>query len=73
MAVHLAASVFLAVVAYVVWWALDRALGRGFFGQVVSLGGALLVGGVAYVGAARVLGAREVAALLSLRARLRRS
>ena len=70
---HLAASVFLAVTAYVVWWALDQALGRGFLGQVVSLGGALLVGGVAYIGAARVLGAREVSALLSLRARLRRS
>jgi len=69
---HLVASVFAALVAYVVWWGLDRSLGRGFFGQLVSLGGALLVGGAAYIGACRMLGAREVGALLSLRARLRR-
>jgi putative peptidoglycan lipid II flippase len=64
-----AAAVLGATAALVVWVALDAWLGRGIAGQIVSVGGALLVAGVAYLGSARVLGAQEVNALLLLRAR----
>jgi putative peptidoglycan lipid II flippase len=66
------ASAVLGVVAYGVWWVLDDALGRGFFGQLVSVGGGVTVGGLAYLGACRLLGVREIDTLLSLRARFRR-
>jgi putative peptidoglycan lipid II flippase len=67
------ASAFAAGVAYGVWWPLDEALGRSFGGQLGSLGTALLAAAATYVGAARALGVRELAALNSLRARLRRA
>jgi putative peptidoglycan lipid II flippase len=66
------ASAVLAAVGYGVWWALDEALGRGFGGQVVSLGAALLGGGFAYLVSCRLLGVRELEALLTLRDRFRR-
>jgi putative peptidoglycan lipid II flippase len=62
----------LAVVSFVVWWALDRALGRSFAAQAVSLGTALVVGAAVYLAACRALQVREVSTLLSLRDRFRR-
>jgi len=68
-----AAAAVLAAVAYPLWAALDDALGRAFPGQLVSLGAALLAGLSAYLISCRLLGVRELDALLSLRARFRRS
>jgi putative peptidoglycan lipid II flippase len=67
------ATAVLAVVSYTVWWPLDDALGRSFAAQVVSLGTALAAGLLAYGISCRLLGVRELDALLSLRARLRRA
>jgi putative peptidoglycan lipid II flippase len=66
------ASAALAAVAYSVWWGLDQALGRSLGAQLISLGVALAAGGLAYAFSCRLLGVRELEALLSLRARLRR-
>jgi putative peptidoglycan lipid II flippase len=55
-----AASVVLGVVAFGVWYAADRALGRSVAGQIVSLGGALAVGGAVYLSACRLLRVREL-------------
>jgi putative peptidoglycan lipid II flippase len=67
------ASLALAAVSYLVWRGLDEALGLSFFAQLVSVGTAILAGGVVYLVACRALGVREMAALLSLRDRFRRS
>jgi putative peptidoglycan lipid II flippase len=67
-----AAALPLAGVSFAVWYALDRALGRSFGGQVVSLGLALAAGAATYLFSCRLLRVREAEALLSLRARLRR-
>ncbi len=67
------ASAALAGVSFGIWYGLDNLLGRSFGAQVVSLGTALLAGGATYLGCCRLLGVRELNALLSLRARLRRS
>ena len=68
------ASLVLGGVAYGVWRALDEALGSSsFVAQLVSLTAALAVGGVVYLLACRALRVREMAALLSLRDRFRRS
>jgi putative peptidoglycan lipid II flippase len=67
------ASFVLAAVCYAVWRPLDDVLGRSFGAQVLSLGTALAAGFVAYGISCRLLGVRELDALLSLRARLRRS
>jgi putative peptidoglycan lipid II flippase len=66
------ASAVLAGVAYGIWWLLDDVLGRSFGAQLTSVGAALLGGGGAYLLACRALGVREMAALHSLGARLRR-
>ena len=68
-----AASAVLGAVALGVWYGIDAVVCRGFLGQLLSVGGAALAGGAAYLGACRVLGVREMQALLSLRARFRRS
>ena len=68
-----AASAVLGAVALGVWYGIDAVVGRGFLGQLLSVGGAALAGGAAYLGACRVLGVSEMQALLSLRARFRRS
>jgi putative peptidoglycan lipid II flippase len=68
-----AASIVLATVSYAVWWPLDDGLGRSFGAQLVSLGTALGTGLLAYGFSCRLLGVRELNALLSLRARLRRT
>jgi hypothetical protein len=62
-----------ASIAFAVWDGLDRALGRAFAAQLVSLGAALAAAVAAYLFSARLLGIRELAALLSLRARLPRA
>jgi putative peptidoglycan lipid II flippase len=67
------ASAVLAAAAYPVWRGLDAALGRSFGGQVVSLAAALAAGALAYLVSCRLLRVRELDALLSLRARLRRA
>ena len=67
------ASAALAAVAYPVWRGLDAALGRSFGGQVVSVCAALAAGALAYLVSCRLLRVRELDALLSLRARLRRA
>jgi putative peptidoglycan lipid II flippase len=67
------ASAVLAGVSFGVWYGLDDLLGRSFGGQLVSLGTALVAGAVTYLVSCRLLGVRELNALLSLRARLRRS
>ncbi len=67
-----AASAVLAGVSFAAWVGLDGALGRSTGAQIVSLGTGLVVGAAAYLLACRLLGVRELNALLSLRARLRR-
>jgi putative peptidoglycan lipid II flippase len=67
------ASIVLAAVAYAVWRPLDDVLGRSFGAQLLSLGTALALGVLAYGFSCRLLGVRELNALLSLRARLRRT
>jgi putative peptidoglycan lipid II flippase len=67
------ASAVAAACAFAVWDVLDHAVGRSFGGQVISVGGGLLAATGAYVISARLLGVRELQALLSLRARLRRA
>jgi putative peptidoglycan lipid II flippase len=69
--VTVASGVF-AAVSYGVWWGLDDALGRGFAGQLVSLGAALGAGAAVYLVCCRLLGVREIEALLGLRDRSRR-
>ncbi len=66
------ASALLAAVSYVVWWSLERALGRGVPAELVSVGSALAAGLAVYLGASRLLRVQELQALLSLRARSRR-
>ena len=67
------ASAALGAVAFGVWYVLDEALGRSFAAQFVSLGTALVVGQRRLPRACRALRVREMAALLSLRDRFRRS
>ena len=68
-----AASLVLAALAFPVWTLLDDALGRGFLGQVISLGAALAAGLGGYLLTCRLLGVRELEALLSLRGRMHRA
>jgi len=67
------ASAALGAAAFGVWYALDRALGRSFGGQLVSVGISLLVAATVYVAACRALHVKELNALLALRARFRRA
>jgi putative peptidoglycan lipid II flippase len=69
----LGASLVLAAVSYAVWRSLDDVLGRSFGAQFLSLGAALTAGAASYGISCRLLGVRELDALLSLRARLRRA
>jgi len=54
------ASVALGAVAFGVWYALDRALGRSVGAQIVSLGVALALGCAVYLGSCRLLRVREL-------------
>jgi len=67
------ASAVVAGAAWTVWRPLDSLLGRSFGGQVVSLGTALTAAIGIYVVCCKLLQVRELEALLSLRARLRRA
>ena len=60
-----AAAVF-GVVAYGAWAALDAALGTGFVGQLVSVGGGLALGTAAYAAAVVRLGIPEARQLRSM-------
>jgi putative peptidoglycan lipid II flippase len=64
------AAVLLAVVSWVVWYALDRALGRTLPAQLVSVGAAAAVGGLVYLRAVLRMGipeARQVRGLVLAR------
>jgi putative peptidoglycan lipid II flippase len=63
------ASGALAIVAFVVWRALDGIAGRSFPGQVVSVGLSLTAAVAAYLAVCRVLRVRELDAVLALRRR----
>jgi putative peptidoglycan lipid II flippase len=60
------AAVALAGVSFLVWDALDGALGRNLGGQIASLGVALGLGGLAYLAAARLLRVEELDQVLRL-------
>ena len=68
----LIASAVLAGTSFGIWYGLDQALGRSFFGQLASVGGALVVGTGVYLLACRALKVRELGALLALRSRFKR-
>jgi putative peptidoglycan lipid II flippase len=54
------AAAALAAVSFGVWHVLDNALGRGLFGQVVSLGAGLGLGGLTYLAAAKLMRIAEL-------------
>jgi putative peptidoglycan lipid II flippase len=68
----LVASAVVAGASFGTWYLLDRALGRDFLGQLVSMSGALAVGTIVYLVACRALRVRELGALLALRRRAER-
>jgi putative peptidoglycan lipid II flippase len=65
------ASAAVAGVSFGVWYGLDQALGRSFFGQFGSVGTAITVGVVVYLVCCRALRVRELGALLALRSRFK--
>jgi putative peptidoglycan lipid II flippase len=65
----LVAAVVATVVAFIVWWGLDAALGDSLAAQVVSVGLGLGLGTGTYVLAGRLLGVRELGSLAELRRR----
>ena len=67
------ASAVVGVVAWTIWDPLDMALGRSFPAQLLSLGCALGAAIAVYLVCCRLLKVRELQALLSLRARVRRA
>jgi putative peptidoglycan lipid II flippase len=71
----LIATAALAGVSYGVWYGLDQALGRALVGQIVSLGGGILVGIAVYIAAVlalRVEEARQIRRLIGGRLGRRR-
>jgi putative peptidoglycan lipid II flippase len=56
----------LAAVSFGVWDVLDSALGRGLFGQIVSLGAGLGLGGLVYLGMAKLLRIAELEQIMRL-------
>jgi len=68
-----AASAALGGIAFAGWYGLDRALGRSFAGQLVSVVLSLGAGTAAYLFACRLLRVRELNALLALRWRFKRA
>jgi putative peptidoglycan lipid II flippase len=56
----------LAAVAYGVWWALDSALGRSVWAQVISVGLAYVAGGVVYCLAAWVMRIPELTEVVGI-------
>jgi putative peptidoglycan lipid II flippase len=65
------ASAALAGAAYVVWWGLDEALGRGLGAQIVSMGAALTAGAALYAAALLALRVPEAAQIRRLVSRRR--
>jgi putative peptidoglycan lipid II flippase len=65
------AAAALAGVGWLVWDVLDEALGRGLFGQIVSLGVGLGVGGLVYVAVAKLLRVEELEQMTRLLRRRR--
>jgi putative peptidoglycan lipid II flippase len=65
------ASAVVGGVSFALWWAIDRALGDSFGGQLASVGTALVLGVVVYLFLCRALKVRELEALLALRGRFR--
>jgi putative peptidoglycan lipid II flippase len=63
------ASAVLAGAVFGIWSGLDRAVGRSFPGQLVSVSLALIVGTAVYLVSCRALSVRELGALLALRRR----
>jgi putative peptidoglycan lipid II flippase len=62
----LAASALLGLVAFGVWWGLDRALGRSLPAQIVSVGAALAAGVAVYVAAVLAMGIEEARQIRTL-------
>lgn len=60
------AAAALAAVSFVVWDMLDNTLGRGLFGQIVSLGAGLGLGGLVYLGMAKLLRIAELEQIMRL-------
>jgi len=60
------AAAALAAVAFGVWDVLDNALGRGLFGQIVSLGVGLGLGGLTYLGLAKLMRIAELDQIMRL-------
>ncbi len=60
------AAALLAGASYLIWDVLDAALGRGLFGQIVSLGCGLAAGGLVYLGVARLLRIAELEQIMRL-------
>jgi putative peptidoglycan lipid II flippase len=60
------ASAALAGVSWLVWDLLDKLLGRGLIGQIVSLGSGLAVGGLVYLGIAKLLRIAELEQIMRL-------
>lgn len=60
------AAAALAAVSFGVWDVLDNALGRGLFGQIVSLGVALGLGGLTYLGLAKLMRIAELDQIMRL-------
>jgi putative peptidoglycan lipid II flippase len=65
------AAAALAAVSFGVWDVLDNALGRGLFGQIVSLGTGLGLGGLVYLGMAKLLRIAELEQIMRLLRRRR--
>jgi putative peptidoglycan lipid II flippase len=62
----LVASALLAGVSWLVWYLLDRLLGRSLPGQIVSVGGALLAGAAAYTRAVLTMRVPEAHQVIGL-------
>ncbi len=60
------AAAALAAVSFGVWDVLDNALGRGLFGQIVSLGAGLGLGGATYLLAAKLMRIAELEQIMRL-------
>jgi putative peptidoglycan lipid II flippase len=65
------ASLALAAISWLVWDALDHALGRSTVAQIISLGAGLTLGAIAYVAAAWMLRIAELEQILRLLRRRR--
>ena len=67
------ASLLAGAVAFALWYGLDDALGRGLFGQLVSVCLGLTAAGGVYVGACLLLRVRELDTIRSLSSRFGRA